>query len=394
MSLTDFNDMGDPERIKARVDMAMFPEDRSKRGKKPEKPPFIAPEIILACRFRESEPPPREWLVPGWIPANDCTMLGADGGTGKTTIGIQLNFAMETQGTWLGMQVNDGPSLYVTAEEPRDEMHFRYRAAAAPSCNRPVHTFEIISLADYEDAALIELVDGKPQPTELLKWIEARGKAIGAKLITLDAVADFCAISEIDRSQVRRAVAIFRGVAIRLKCAVLLMAHPSVDGIKTGRGYSGSTHWNNAVRSRMYFTAPAPADKDDIIDPDVRTLSLEKANRARKGQAINLRWKDGVFVVDGGPTGQGIGSAASARNTFLNLLDFHEKNAINVSANKGPTYAPSIFEKHALANGLKASALKRAMDELLESGTIRNVEEGRASKRRTRLTIAEWLNEG
>lgn len=354
-------------------------------------PPFVAPDIINPRQFREVEAPPRKWLVVGWIPANDVTLIGADGGTGKTTIGVQLNFAMETAGCWLGLPVVDGPSMYVTAEEPRDEMHYRYRAAMAPSLSPPLHAFDIISLADYEDAALIELVDGKPQATELLHWIEARCLQIGVKLVTFDAVADFCAINEVDRSQVRRAVAIFRGMAIRLQCAVILMAHPSVDGMKTGRGYSGSTHWNNAVRSRMYFQMPTALDKDDIIDPDVRTLSLEKANRARKGQSINLRWKDGVFIVDGVSGGSGIGAAAAARNTFLKLLDFHEKNRINVSANKGPTYAPSLFERHALANGLKASALKRAMDELLEAGTIRNVEEGRASKRRTRLTIAEWM---
>src|SRR3990170_3023355 len=357
-------------------------------------PPFVPPAIIDPRDFRAVEAPPRKWLVPGWIPANDCTMIGADGGTGKTTIGVQLNFAMETQGLWLGLPVEAGPSIYCTAEEPRDEMHFRYRAAAAISCNRPVYPFDIISFADYEDAALIEIVDGKPQATELLHWLEWRAREIRAKLIVLAALADFCAINEVDRSQVRRAVAIFRGMAIRLNCAVILMAHPSVDGIKTGRGYSGSTHWNNAVRSRMYFQMPVSESKEENIDPDVRILSLEKANRARKGQSINLRWKDGVFVVDGFAQSMGIGSALAARNTFLRLLAFHQKHKINVSPNKGPTYAPAIFEKHKLAAGIKSATLKYAMDDLLQSGAIRSVEFGRAGKQRTRLIIADGIDTG
>ena len=74
---------------------------------------------------------------------------------------------------------------------------------------------------------------------------------------------------------------------MRLKAAVLFIAHPSVDGIKTGRGYSGSTHWNNSVRSRLYFTDGTSADSEGPPNPDLRVIELAKSNRARRGEKFH-----------------------------------------------------------------------------------------------------------
>jgi RecA-family ATPase len=345
--------------------------------------PFVPPTVIDAARFREHEPPPRKWLVEGWIPANDCTLIGADGGTGKTTIGLQLAHAMETQGLWLGMEVMAGPVLYLTAEEPEAEMHFRYRAIAAPSCNSPAEPLHIVSLADYEETALITLADGKPQATDLLGWLEDRARQMRARLIILDAVADICAINESDRNQVRRAVAILRGMAIRLDCAIVLMAHPSVDGIKTGRGYSGSTHWNNAVRSRMYFTTPA-SEAGEELDQDARLLSLEKANRARKGQKLTLRWQDGRFVVDETNAVEDRAALVRAKETFVSLFKTlkaqgrGERLGVNP---RGGNYAPRMFEKLPDAGGIKAKMFEKAMEELFSESIIKLVSVGPVSRR-------------
>lgn len=356
------------------------------------RPPFIPPAVVSAALFRQSEAPPRKWLVEGWIPANDVTLIGADGGTGKTTIGLQLAHAMECEGLWLGMQVAPGAVLYATAEEPEAEMHFRYRAASAPTLSRPAYPLEIVSLAEYEDTALVTLVDGKPQATELLHWLEQRAGDIGAKLVILDAAADFCAINESDRNQVRRAVAIFRAMAIRLDCAIILMAHPSVDGIKTGRGYSGSTHWNNAVRSRMYFTTPASDDGDEI-DQDARILSLDKANRGRKGRKLTLRWKDGRFVLDETNSIESHAALAKAKDVFIELVKkLHKQNRKGLGVNfNAKNYAPRVFEKHPGSEGIKAKLFERAMEALFEDEMIRVVVEGPPSKQREYIALSDKI---
>jgi hypothetical protein len=37
------------------------------------------------------------------------------------------------------------------------------------------------------------------------------------------------------------------------KGSVVLIAHPSLTGINTGTGISGSTQWHNSVRARFYL---------------------------------------------------------------------------------------------------------------------------------------------
>ena len=72
---------------------------------------------------------------------------------------------------------------------------------------------------------------------------------------------------------------------------ILLLGHPSVAGKASGSGYSGSTAWNNAVRSRMYLTRPEEGAGDE------RILTRGKANYASSGDetAVRLFFADGVL---------------------------------------------------------------------------------------------------
>src|SRR5690606_40940583 len=62
---------------------------------------------------------------------------------------------------------------------------------------------------------------------------------------------------EINRNQVRRFIGMLRALAIAFDTAVVLLSHPSVQGMQTGTGTSGSTAWNNSVRSRLYLRSEA-----------------------------------------------------------------------------------------------------------------------------------------
>ncbi len=68
-----------------------------------------------------------------------------------------------------------------------------------------------------------------------------------------------------------------RDLAIDHDCAVLLLSHPSLTGLNSGTGTSGSTAWNNSVRSRLYLQATSP---------DTRTLKVVKANHGKVGDEI------------------------------------------------------------------------------------------------------------
>jgi RecA-family ATPase len=64
--------------------------------------------------------------------------------------------------------------------------------------------------------------------------------------------ADMFSGDENSRPQSRQFIGLLKRLARKHDCAFLLLAHPSLTGLNTGSGMSGSTGWNNAVRSRLY----------------------------------------------------------------------------------------------------------------------------------------------
>jgi RecA-family ATPase len=116
--------------------------------------------------------------------------------------------------------------------------------------------------------------------------------------------------------------------------------------MNTGSGMSGSTGWSNSVRSRLFFEAAKASDNTEL-DPDVRTLTVKKANYARARVTITVRWQNGVYVPEAG-----IGSLdrmakeKQADDTFLALLGLFTEQGQNVSPHQGPSYAAKMLAEH------------------------------------------------
>ena len=198
-------------------------------------PPTLAetPYKRLAVHEAEdllSQPRPHlEWLVEGWLPANDVTLLGADGGTGKTTLGLQLGHSCLIGAShWLERPIKSGPALYLSAEEPLKELQRRLGEVAdrvAGGCQSPKQ-FGLISCAD-QDAVLAHFDrTGTIQPTLLYRDLREQVLDRGVRFLGLDAAADVFGGNENDRGQVRTFVRLLRGLALEAGCAILLLAHP------------------------------------------------------------------------------------------------------------------------------------------------------------------------
>jgi RecA-family ATPase len=197
-------------------------------------------------------------------------------------------------------------------------------------------------------------------------------------MLVLDAVEDMCGGNENDRSQVRSFVGLLRNLAIECDCAILLLAHPSVEGIKSGRGYSGSTHWHNAVRSRLYLTTPKVSE--DTPDPDLRQLEHHKSNRGPRAKPMMLRWRDGYFTVDHALSGGDHMAHIQAKVKFLELLAQFKAQGRDVSDKSGHTYAPKLFADDPRAGGIQKLTFKRAMASLFADGKLRVEHRGPPSR--------------
>jgi RecA-family ATPase len=263
-------------------------------------PPLL---FINIAAWHDQPVPEREWTVKDRIPANNVTLLSGEGSVGKSILSLQLAVATTLARDWLGTLPEPGAALVVCCEDDESELWRRLDRIAQHygATFKEFQNMHLLALAGGETLMATPDRNGLIQATTLFTRIHKAACDIKPKLIVLDNSADIFGGSENDRAQVRQFIGILRGMAIASGAGVLLTSHPSLTGINTGTGLSGSTAWNASVRSRLYFKR-ATTDKDEEPDPDLRVLEVMKSNYGPIGETINLRWKDGLFVPVGGVT--------------------------------------------------------------------------------------------
>jgi RecA-family ATPase len=350
--------------------------------------PSLKPLRVINPTAWQGKPvPEREWIADGFIPARTVSLLSGEGSTGKSTLAQQLGVARCIKEPWLTILPTPGRTLILSAEDDTDEMHRRLAAI----CERMGTRFDALA-----DLRLIDLVGedavlgsagkgGVIQPTRFFERMCAEIADFRADLVVIDALADAFAGNENDRQQARQFVGLLKRPARDLGCAFLCIAHPSLTGIASGTGSSGSTHWANSVRSRMVFEH-AKASDGSSPDPDLRTLRVNKSNYGPAGRSVTLRWERGIYVP---VAGQGSldrqATERLAESTFLDLLDLFDATGQAVTAVPSPTYAPSRFAEHPKANGISKCDFAAAMQRLLAAGTIKIAISGPPSRQRTSL---------
>jgi RecA-family ATPase len=320
---------------------------------------------------------------------NTVTLFSGDGGTGKSLLALQLAVSVATGGSWLGRTVKQGRVIFFSAEDDDDELHRRIADVLRATGGRydDLSGLKLRSLAG-EDALLAVETPLALVQTKLFAELEACAVDENPSLIIIDTLADVYPANENDRAKVRQFVGILRGLALRQRCAVMLLGHPSLIGLGTGTGTSGLTAWNNSVRSRLYLERIVRDGYEP--DPDKRVMSTKQANYGRIGGEIAMTWRDGVFVAGTAESGLDRRAAGMAsERVFMKLLRAMTEQGRRVNANGGSTYAPKVFADSPAAEGFTKRAFKDAMDALFHAGKIRNIETGPRSRRSTFIAEAD-----
>jgi RecA-family ATPase len=356
--------------------------------REPKAPTFS--RIINPAEWEGLPVPPREWIVPDYIPDKTVSLLGGDGATGKSLLALQLAAARALSREWVGLLPEPGRTLVLSAEDDADEMQRRLDDIRKFYGARMANLSDI-RLVDLvgEDSILGTLMKGQIAPTAMYHTLDSYMTEFKPGLTILDVLADMFAGDENNRAQVRQFVGLLKKLARKHDCAFLLLAHPSLTGMNTGTGTSGSTGWNNAVRSRMYFQI---AKASDGTEPNInlRTLEGKKANYGVRGGKIDLEWKSGLFVPVQGATGiDKMAAEQKAENVFFGLLKRLLSQGRDVSHKKGPSFAPAIFAKETEAKGISPKQLDDAMTRLFEKEEIRAVTFGPPSHQRSKLEPTE-----
>jgi len=355
-------------------------------------PAPTGPAFIRVSDLALRPVPPREWLVEGLVPGSTVTTISGDGGVGKSLLALQLAISTSLGLPWAGRAIETVPAIFLTAEDDEGEVLRRIVdiAALIDRDPREMGGLEVLSLAGH-DAIMSawSRLSNTMAPTPLFEQVERRIVDTGAKLVVLDTLADLHSGQENDRAHARQVIGQFRGLAIRNSCAVVLLAHPSLTGLATGTGTSGSTAWNNSVRSRLYLERVFIDGQE--ADPDLRKLTTKKANYGPTGAEVLFRWTDGALKLEASDSGlDRAATEARAERVFMTLLREREDQGRPVSHSSGTSYAPAQFATDPAAEGVSKAQFRAAMERLFAAKRITVEVTGPPSKQRKRIIpIAE-----
>lgn len=321
------------------------------------------------------DPPERRWIVPEWIVEGAVNSLYGDGGLGKTLLAQQLACSAAIGAPWLGLPTTQGSVLAVLCEDDVGELHRRHYAIKASMGHTIGNPFSKVWLWPRvgEDSQLVRWDrNGLPALTPFAAWLTKMVEECAPTLLILDTLADFYGGDEIARTQVNYFIKVVLGRLIKERTAagcaltVLLLGHPSVGGKADGRGFSGSTAWNAAVRSRMYLTRPEDGAGDE------RVLTRGKANYASSGDetALRLFYKDGALhaLED---AGDGDSMLWAAKQEVVRLVSAAWRTGSPFTGQKTHRrYVYGVLPEEMQRQGFGPQITRQAVRQAIEDGDI------------------------
>ena len=220
--------------------------------------------------------PERKWTISNRVPLNQAGLFSGEGGTGKSIIEMMKDVAHVAGRDWLGSQPELGPAFYLGAEDDTDELHIRlatiakhYQVTFKQLITGGLHVLCLLG----KDATLCAATgkSGRVEVTQLYRQLYERAGDIKPRNISIDTLSRAFAGSEIDRVQVYAFAMHMQALAMVAGGSVTVLSHPSLSGINSGTGISGSTAWYGAFRFRQYLTSIKP-DEGEPSDDNTRQL--------------------------------------------------------------------------------------------------------------------------
>ena len=348
----------------------------------------------------EGEAPPMEWSITNLVPREQVGLFSGVGGTGKTTTELLKDVAHVVGLPWFNWMPIQGPVIFVGCEDTDRVWRLRLSVIAkhfqTTFADLIAGGFHLLNLFG-QDATLFHHSgkSGRVETTPLYRQIYQAAGDLKPINISLDPLARIFAGNEMDRTQAYGVNGHAQALALASGGSVTLLTHPSLQGIRSGSGYSGSTAWHDAFRFRQYLRAAQDDDDDEPVDPandnGLRELTFMKNQYGPPAVKLTLRYQRGLFLPEssGGTTNlEKLAAEAKADAAFVDLLNRFTAQGRNVGA--APTsnnYAPTVFAKENC--GFNRKQLDAALRRLFAAGRVKVDNYGKASHPHQRLACVE-----
>ncbi|MBK6788740.1 MAG: AAA family ATPase [Betaproteobacteria bacterium] len=246
----------------------------------------------VALNLDDDSEDDQRWYWQGYMPAGHVTLLTGHGGSGKSLSGLQLAACMAVGEPCLGRDTVPARVLYFSAEDPASLVRVRLRRICRRLCLDHAVVMERLKVLDASDLEPVLFTERRIEGvthgvttatfTELQRYIDKHG----SEVVIVDNASDAFDSDEIKRALVRQFVRSLATLVRKRDGAVLLLAHVDKSTARAGKStgtdsYSGSTAWNNSVRSRLFLVEHSAGELE---------LRHEKCNVGPKQPPLLLRW--------------------------------------------------------------------------------------------------------
>jgi len=216
------------------------------------------------------DPAAREWLVEGFLPKRQPSIIYADGGTGKSMVALATAMSVAANIPiidGISLPSDTGGVLYLDWETDEIELHERMLSITRGLKNDLVP--EDFPITYMRCTAPLEALEGKVK-----QWVDANAGAfvvIDSLIPALDGDAN-------DSETARR----FMNTLRSLNCTSLILSHTS----KEGRLF-GSSFWWNLARNVWELK------KEQAVGDNYTDLGFvhQKSNNSHKQKTIGVRMK-------------------------------------------------------------------------------------------------------
>ncbi|MGI9504039.1 MAG: AAA family ATPase, partial [Geminicoccaceae bacterium] len=352
---------------------------------------------MKAAELAEADPAEREWLIDDWLPVGCVTSFYGDGGVGKSLAALQASIAIANGTEFYGMQTIQAPVLGFFCEDDQAELHRRlYNCCEGMDVDIAKLTNLHWSSRCGASSNLLATIgpDGALVKTPTYMALRKLAMQLKARVLVLDNISHLFAGNENDRAEVTQFINLMNDLALAINGSVLLLGHTAKA---EGSEYSGSTSWNNAVRSRWLLSKPKPDDEDDDEDvANARILTKAKSNYTRTGDEILIEWERGAFkrknedMMNFMDTLERRSRDSEIDRKFLHYLHKLADEGRAVSDVEGTkNYAPKVFKKIGEMREFKLAEIRASMERLFADGKIMaNQPVAKGADRHTRYGIA------
>lgn len=307
-----------------------------------EAEPLLMPVSVGDVLTNPSQPPRFVWGR--YLPRGVVALLGAHGGTGKSTIALMLAVAVASGQELFGIETERCRVLFASFEDGGAIVRHRLETICKQWFIEPAELEGHLIIVDGTESPELFTTTTRDAGSVTPTYTRLEAMAEGAGLVIVDNASDTFGGDEINRRQVRAFMRSLGRIAKANDAAVLLLAHVDKNTSRAGKaangeGYSGSTAWHNSARSRLFMVRDESGELK---------LSHQKTNFGKVHPPLLLDWpEDGLpqlsHAQPGPAADSGLLAELDTRALLALIAEFSERGEHVTTATTSRTHAAKLL---------------------------------------------------